>query len=90
MGYKGTVGRLDGVGFVILFHYEDQTGVTGICRKLRRAVASIHEMEGNSCTVTTDIIITYGSDGIITGKLVREAVGMMRGGEEGCGDKMSR
>lgn len=90
MGYKGTVGRLDGAGFVILFHYEDQTGVTGICRKLRRAVASIHEVEGNSCTVTADIIITYGSDGITTGKLVREAVGMMRGGEEGCGDKMSR
>ena len=90
MGTRGTVGRLDGAGFVILFHYEDQTEVTALCRKLRRAVSDIHEVEGNSCTVTAEIIITYGSDGITTGRLLREAVGMMRDSDEGYRDKMDR
>lgn len=90
MGTRGTVGRLDGAGFVILFHYEDQTEVTALCRKLRRAVSDIHEVEGNSCTVTAEIIITYGSDGITTGRLIREAVGMMRDSDDGCRDKMDR
>ena len=90
MGTRGTVGRLDGAGFVILFHYEDQTEVTALCRKLRKSVSRIHEVEGNSCTVTAEIIITYGSDGITTGRLIREAVGMMRGGDDGYRDKMDR
>lgn len=90
MGTRGTVGRLDGAGFVILFHYEDQTEVTALCRKLRRAVSDIHEVEGNSCTVTAEIIITYGSDGITTGRLIREAVGMMRSGDGDGHDKMDR
>jgi diguanylate cyclase (GGDEF)-like protein len=90
MGTRGTVGRLDGAGFVILFHYEDQTEVTFLCRRLRQAIADIHEVEGNSCTVTAEIIITYGSDGITTGRLLREAVGMMRDSDDGYRDKMDR
>lgn len=90
MGTRGTVGRLDGAGFVILFHYEDQTEVTFLCRKLRQAIAAIHEVGGSSCTVTAEIIITYGSDGITTGRLLREAVGMMRDSDEGYRDKMDR
>ena len=90
MGTRGTVGRLDGAGFVILFHYEDQTEVTFLCRRLRQAIADIHEVEGNSCTVTAEIIITYGSDGITTGRLIREAVGMMRSGDGDGHDKMDR
>lgn len=90
MGTRGTVGRLDGAGFVILFHYEDQTEVTALCRKLRKAVSDIHEVEGNSCTVTVEIIITYGSDGITTGRLIREAVGMMRSSDEEYRDRMDR
>lgn len=90
MGTRGTVGRLDGAGFVILFHYEDQTEVTFLCRKLRQAIADIHEVGGSSCTVTAEIIITYGSDGITTGRLIREAVGMMRDSDDGYRDKMDR
>lgn len=90
MGTRGTVGRLDGAGFVILFHYEDQTEVTFLCRRLRQAIADIHEVGGSSCTVTAEIIITYGSDGITTGRLLREAVGMMRDSDDGCRDKMDR
>ena len=90
MGTRGTVGRLDGAGFVILFHYEDQTEVTFLHRKLRQAIADIHEVGGSSCTVTAEIIITYGSDGITTGRLLREAVGMMRSSDDGYRDKMDR
>lgn len=64
--------------------------MTFLCRKLRQAVADIHEVEGNSCTVTAEIIITYGSDGITTGRLLREAVGMMRDSDDGYRDKMDR
>ncbi len=90
MGTRGTVGRLDGAGFVILFHSEDQTEVTFLHRKLRQAIADIHEVGGSSCTVTAEIIITYGSDGITTGRLLREAVGMMRSSDDGYRDKMDR
>ena len=40
--------------------------------------------------MTAEIIITYGSDGITTGRLLREAVGMMRSSDDGYRDKMDR
>ncbi len=40
--------------------------------------------------MTAEIIITYGSDGITIGRLLREAVGMMRDSDDGYRDKMDR
>lgn len=87
LGVGGAIGRLERGGFIILFHYSDQGYVSTICRRLKEAVDGIHEVDGFSCTIGCEILVSYGSDGITTGTLIEKAVGMMHSREEGPADQ---
>lgn len=79
-GRSGPVGRINGGEFILLFHYEDQGAVSDMSRKLKEEISHIDHVKNIPCKVDANTLITYGSDKIAAGKLMEQAIGIIRSG----------